>query len=158
MKKTVASSILGAAIALIGYYEGYKPKAYLDPINIPTICYGHTGKDVFIGLTKTKTECDELLSDDVKIAQKAVERLYRGVDPLPDETAAAMISFTYNMGQGALATSTMLKKLNAGDLVGACNELPRWINAGQGINKKPLQGLINRREAEKELCLKGAMK
>jgi lysozyme len=68
------------------------------------------------------------------------------------DTFDALVSFTYNVGAGAFRTSTLLKKLNAGDTVGACNQLPRWNKAGG----KVLPGLTRRRAAEQALCLKGA--
>ena len=62
-----------------------------------------------------------------------------------------MIDFIYNAGEGNFANSTMLKKLNSGDVAGACNELKRWVYSGG----QKLAGLVARREAERDLCLRG---
>lgn len=75
------------------------------------------------------------------------------IDPLikvriPEPTRAALYSFTYNVGSGAFASSTLLKKLNSGDVPGACKELQRWTYAGG----KQMKGLITRREIEREVC------
>ncbi len=71
--------------------------------------------------------------------------------PLSEETRAAFISFVYNAGAGNFALSTMLKKVNAGDIAGGCRQLTRWVYAGG----KKLPGLVLRREAERDLCLSG---
>lgn len=81
------------------------------------------------------------------IVAKAVNPLIKV--NIPDYTRAALYSFTYNVGVGAFSRSTLLKKLNAGDQAGACNELKRWIYAG-GVKWK---GLMTRREVEKAVCL-----
>ena len=61
----------------------------------------------------------------------------------------ALVSFTYNLGARSLSTSTLLKKLNAGDYRGAADEFPRWNKAGGQV----LAGLTRRREAERSLFL-----
>ncbi|MGA6579692.1 glycoside hydrolase family protein, partial [Providencia sp. NPDC089923] len=68
--------------------------------------------------------------------------------PVDEHTKAALYSFAFNVGTGAFAKSTMLKKLNAGDQYGACEELKRWVYAGG----KVWRGLVNRREAEAAIC------
>ena len=70
--------------------------------------------------------------------------------PLNQNQYDALVSFTYNVGVGAYCGSTLVRKLNQGDYTGACNELRRWVYAGG----KRVQGLANRREAERSLCLK----
>ncbi|EAA2619749.1 lysozyme [Salmonella enterica] len=91
-------------------------------------------------------ECDALLNKD--LAQVAAR-----IDPLvkvsiPNSERAALYSFAYNVGTGAFAKSTLLKKLNAGDHAGACDELKRWTYAGG----KQWKGLMTRREIEREVC------
>jgi lysozyme len=71
--------------------------------------------------------------------------------PLNEYQRAALYSFTYNVGTEAFSKSTLLKKLNAGDQSGACDELRRWKLAGG----KKWKGLIKRREIERSLCLAG---
>ena len=150
IQQRIALAAGAAAIAIaapfVAYFEGYRPVAYLDPVAIPTICYGHTA-GVQLGQTKTKAECDELLRADLGQALVHVNRL--ATVPMPDSRRAALASFVYNVGPTAFAGSTLLRKLNAGDAVGACNELPRWVMA----KGKVLPGLVKRRQAERELCL-----
>ncbi|WP_237451604.1 lysozyme, partial [Providencia rettgeri] len=88
------------------------------------------------------------------LLEKDLSKVRKGVDPLikvdiDDNTRAAIYSFVYNVGTGAFARSTMLKKLNAGDIAGACNELKRWTYAGG----KEWKGLITRREIESAVCV-----
>jgi GH24 family phage-related lysozyme (muramidase) len=59
----------------------------------------------------------------------------------------ALTSFVYNAGRGALAGSTLLKKLNAGDYEGAAKEFAKWDK----VNKKSVAGLAKRRAAEADL-------
>ena len=69
---------------------------------------------------------------------------------MSDNTRIAMLSFTYNVGGGALCKSSVARKINAGDLRGGCDALLLY-NRANGV---PLRGLTNRRVAERELCLK----
>jgi lysozyme len=139
---------LAMAASIVAMFEGRSLVAYLDPPGIPTICYGHTG-GVSIGDTATPEECEGLLAEDLKEAAVTFDKEVK--IRVAEETRAALISFIYNAGSGSFKKSTLLKKLNAGDIKGACNELPKWVYAGG----KRIQGLVNRRKAEQELCLKG---
>ena len=67
---------------------------------------------------------------------------------------SALSSFAFNVGIYGLQSSTLLKKLNTGDYLGAANEFPRWNKATIRGIKRPLAGLTRRREAEKQLFLK----
>lgn len=140
---------LAIATALVGYYEGRSLVAYLDPVSIPTICEGFT-HGVQLGDVATDAECDELtrrkLIEYLSVVDRSVP--YR----LPEPTRAALGSFVYNVGPGNYRSSTLLRKLRAGDIVGACRELPRWVYA----KGKLLRGLVLRREKEMEICLQGS--
>ncbi|WP_277850053.1 lysozyme [Moellerella wisconsensis] len=143
----IGSGVIGLSVAMISLFEGVEHKPYKDVVGVTTVCYGHTGSDIVYGKTYTEEECLALL-------EKDLSKVRNGIDPLikvdiSDETRAALYSFTYNFGVGAFSRSTLLKKLNAGDIDGACNELNRWIYAGG----KQWKGLITRREIEKAVCL-----
>lgn len=144
-----------AAVTLIAapftaHHEGLRLQAYLDPVGIPTICYGET-LGVELDQEKTKEECDALFAARLGGFAHAVDALVEPV--MKPETHAALTSFTYNVGINAFRKSTLLRKLNAGDLKGACGELDRWVYAGG----KKFNGLVTRRKAEKELCLSGGI-
>jgi lysozyme len=146
VKKTLPS-VVAIILPVVAAFEGFRPHAYLDPVGIPTICYGST-LGVHLGQKKTKTECDVLLSKELENAVSAVDRNVK--KPIPETRRAALASFTYNVGEGAFRKSTLLRKLNSGDMVGACNELRKWVYA----KGKKLPGLVKRREVERSLCLK----
>lgn len=139
------AATLGVAASVVGYYEGKINITYLDPVGIPTICYGHTAT-ARMGQTHTDEECERLLQEDLSDAVDAVDRLV--TVPLPVERRAALVSFVFNVGEEAFARSTLLRKLNSGDAAGACAELDRWVYAGGRV----LPGLVKRRETERELC------
>ncbi|NSX05107.1 lysozyme [Cupriavidus gilardii] len=137
---------IAAAVPLVAAFEGLRQRAYLDPVGIPTACFGTT-KGVRLGQVYTSEQCDNLLARDLLTANVDVDACVRV--PLTDGQRTALVSFTYNVGRGNFCGSTLVRKLNAGDYVGACNELPRWVYA-KGVK---LPGLVNRREQERALCL-----
>lgn len=147
VKKSLLAGSVAMAVSVVSYFEGRQLVAYVDPVGIPTICYGHTAT-ARVGQARTEAECEALLRQDLGIALSAVDRQ---LPELPPETRAALGSFVFNVGTGAFQSSTLLRKAKAGDLVGACNELPRWVYAGGRV----LNGLVRRREAERDLCLEG---
>lgn len=129
-------------------YEGVSLPAYLDPVGIPTICYGTT-KGVTMGMRATLAECEVYLKEDATYAGKAIARLVRV--PLTQMQYDALVSFVYNVGQGAFASSTLLRKINAGDCRGAGQEFSRWVYA----KGKKLPGLVTRRADEARMWLQG---
>lgn len=133
---------------IVKFYEGLCLKAYLCPAGIPTIGYGHT-KGVALGMTCTKEQADEWVENDFYMAKNDVRAVVRV--PLRENQLDALASFVFNLGVRKLIQSTLLKKLNAGDYVGAANEFDKWVFAAG----KKLKGLVARRAAEKELFLKG---
>ncbi|WP_058358275.1 lysozyme [Xanthomonas translucens] len=149
-----ASGILlsAAGISAIVSHEGLKYKAYPDPGTggAPwTICYGHTGPDVFPGLEVNQAWCDRALARDLLVAQTAVTRAVRV--PITQGEMDAYASFVFNVGEGNWRASTMLRLLNQGKRKEACDQFPRWIYA----NKLKLGGLVSRRYEERATCLSG---
>jgi GH24 family phage-related lysozyme (muramidase) len=133
---------------LLKTWEGCRLSAYPDPASggAPwTIGYGHTGANVVPGLTITQQQADAWLQKDVDHAASAVERLLPGVALLPRQRDA-LISFCFNVGVGALETSTLRKRLLAGESTALVlkEELPRWCKGPHG----PVEGLKKRRAAE----------
>lgn len=140
------------ATTFVAPWEGREYVPYYDVGGVLTVCNGHTGADIIKDHVYSDPECDFLLARDVQIAAFAVENTI--YTKLPDETKAAFISFTFNVGAGNLKSSTLARLANTGDLVGACNQLSRWVF----VKKRVIQGLINRRISERALCLKGLEK
>ena len=142
----VSSLVLTVAgTAMISRFEngpdGPSLEAYLDSVNVPTICTGST-KGVFIGMLATPGECEHRLVEDTTYAGLAVHRLVKV--KLTQDMYNSLVSFTFNCGPGALAGSTLLVKLNQGDYCGAGKQFYRWDHAGG----KKLRGLTIRRYAE----------
>jgi GH24 family phage-related lysozyme (muramidase) len=138
-------------IALIKEFEGCKLTAYQDSVGVWTIGYGWTqpvdGKPIRAGMTIKQETAERLLKTGLVSYESDVSRLVKV--GLTQEQFDALVSFTYNLGARSLSTSTLLRKLNAGDYAGAAEEFLRWNKAGG----KVLNGLTRRREAERALFL-----
>lgn len=142
-----------SAIDLIKEFEGFEPKAYRDPVGIWTIGYGTTksagvGINPKDGMTITQDDAERYL-------QLAVQKFAAQIEDMIDVTVTdnqfgALVSLAYNIGPGALAKSTVMKRLNAGDYQGAADAFAMWNKAGG----KVLPGLTRRRAAERALFLK----
>ncbi len=134
-------------IELIKKYEGCVLKAYKCPSGVWTIGYGHTN-GVKSGMKITKVQALNYLKQDLSVFEKVVTNYVKV--PLNQNQFDALVSFLFNCGSGALKTSTLLKKLNSCDYNGAANEFLKWNKS----NGKVLNGLVRRRQEEKELFLK----
>lgn len=138
------------AIDLIKKYEGFRPQAYQDSVGVWTIGYGTTrinGQPVTQGMTITQDQALQLAQQEANKLWSQIESIVKV--PINDNQMNALVDFAYNLGFNALKTSTLMKKLNAGDFTGAANEFGRWVYAGG----KVLPGLVKRREAERQLFL-----
>ncbi|MDF2514624.1 MAG: muraminidase [Herbinix sp.] len=138
-------------IRLIKSFEGCKLTAYQCPAKKWTIGYGHTGKVDGTSITKgmkiTEAKAIELLKVDLISFEKSVNNLVKV--NLTENQFAALVSFTYNVGAGNLKRSTLLRKLNAGDYIGAAAEFVKWNKAGGIV----LAGLTRRRKEEQALFM-----
>lgn len=143
---------LALAVAVIGGWEGLRLTAYPDRLagNIPTVCYGET-RGVRLGDSYTQAECDTMLQRAIVEFETGLDRCMNPPSQLPMETKVAFVSWSYNVGIGAACGSTLVRLVNRGDYVAACNQLPRWNRAGGVV----VRGLSNRRQAEQQLCLHG---
>ena len=136
-------------IALIKHAEGFAPTPYFCPAGKRTIGYGHVilpGEEFPSHITEAEATA-LLIKDLAERFEPAVEKLVT-VD-LKQGQFDALISFAFNLGPGNLKSSTLLKKLNAGDYGGAANEFMKWTRAAG----KVLPGLVKRRAEEKELFM-----
>jgi GH24 family phage-related lysozyme (muramidase) len=138
-------------LALIKQFEGFMAEPYLCPGGYWTIGYGHViqnPKDYPYRLTRD--EGLELLAKDVMIAERAVLRLISV--PLTQGQFDALVSFTFNLGAGALQRSTLRRKVNREEHADVPAEFRKWVWAGG----RKMNGLIKRRKAEAELYLGNA--
>ncbi len=143
------------ALEIIKFWEGFEAKAYKDAAGLWTIGWGTLLEDkpdlykrfVTNGETISKEEAESLLNNHVSKDLQAIKELIK-VDTTKNQIEA-LKSFVYNVGIGNFKTSTLLKKINAGDKQGAGEEFRKWIYAGG----QKLNGLIKRREEERKLFL-----
>lgn len=137
-------------LAIVKKYEGLRLKPYLCPAGVPTIGWGSTvypnGKAVTLrdAAITPQQASDILLATMVKY-EDAVSRYVQV--PINQNQFDALVDFAYNVGVGNLQTSTLLKKVNASDFVGAANEFGKWVHGGGAV----LPGLVNRRREEADL-------
>lgn len=141
-----------AGLDLIKRFEGFKAAPYLCPANKPTIGYGSCvyadGKPVTLkDAPITEAEADALLADTLGQYERAVTKAAKV--PISQGMFDALVSFAYNVGAANMASSTLIRKLNAGDIKGAAAEFDRWVYGG-GVR---LKGLTKRRDAEQALFL-----
>lgn len=129
---------------LIKSFEGLRLKAYLCPAGVATVGWGHTGPDVVVGQIITRERAEELLAIDLARFERFVEER---CSPATDNQFAALVSFAYNVGEGALKTSTLRRMHLEGDYAGAARQFARWNKAAGRV----LAGLTKRRSAEAAL-------
>jgi lysozyme len=142
------------AVTLIAGFEGFYSRVYRDSVGVPTICYGATAADhVDLNRTYTKPQCQTMLASDIPKydaqAQKCLTS--KAYSAMPPYRHAAIVSFVYNVGEGAFCNSSVARDLNNGNITGACNALLLYNRGGGRV----IAGLTNRRHAERVLCLRG---
>ena len=143
-----------SALQLIKEFEGFVPHSYWDATGkLWTIGYGTTvypsGQKVLKQQVCTREQAVGYLQHDVEtIRLPAIEKLVKV--PVTNTELCALVSFCYNVGTGALAGSTLLKKLNAGEpKIRVADQFMSWVKSGGRV----LSGLVRRRKAERELFL-----
>ena len=134
-------------IELLKHFEGCELKAYQDSVGVWTIGYGHT-KGIYEGLEITQLEAEKMLQDELPEYEGYITD--KVVPMLQQHEYDALVCWVYNLGPTNLSSSTMLKKLNAGEFKEVPFQMKRWDKAGG----QPLLGLTRRRNAE-ALLFKG---
>ncbi|WP_181166221.1 lysozyme [Mesorhizobium sp. B2-6-3] len=145
---------LQIAVPFIAKEEGKRNKAYLDAVNVPTICYGST-RGVRLGMVLSDQECLALLWKEVAEHRNGLHRYFTPatiIVRLPPTRDAAYTSTAFNVGVGGIGKSTATRRLNAGDIAGGCQALTWFDKAGHRV----LRGLFERRKREKALCMLSA--
>jgi len=130
---------------LIKHFEGFEPEIYLDAAGLPTIGYGHLirkGEHKMFENGISEAAGEALLIKDVLLAEQAVCRLINV--SLTNGQFDALVSFTFNLGSGALQRSTLRRKVNREEHEEVPEQLLRWVWAGG----RKLRGLIRRRKRE----------
>lgn len=149
-KVAVAATVgwLAIAIPFVAGFEGFFPRVYRDSVGVKTICYGQTAADgADFSKTYTEAECRAMLGKDLVRYQTMVRKCVPKQQPPHRE--AALVSFVYNLGPGALC-GPVGRNINAGNIAAGCNAMLAYNHAGGRV----LAGLTRRREAERALCLR----
>ena len=148
-KAGIASLVVVLVAApFVALQEGVVLRTYADPVGIPTACAGETDKAVTLRARFSRDECAALLG--ASLLQHAQRMEACVFVPLKEHEAAAVLSWSYNIGTSAACASTLVRKLNAGAPPSEwCAEMTKWNRAGG----KVLPGLVKRRAAESRLCL-----
>ena len=133
-------------LALLRSFEGCRLSSYCDCVGVWTIGFGTT-TNVRPGMTITQQQAESFLKSDLAIFEHAVDRLVKV--PLNDDQFSALVSFTYNVGAGALSSCSALRSLNQGNYADAADRLLFWNKGDNG----ELPGLTRRRHAERSLFL-----
>jgi lysozyme len=154
----VSAAALALACGLIASFEGEVRIPYIDSLGKGkplTVCYGST-INVVPTRTYTAEECQQMLYRDARSHAHEVQAYLPA--NLPDQTAAAFYDFGYNVGTTTFARSSIVRKAQAGDLVGACNAISLYTYTNGKdcrIAANRCSGIVRRRNAEVSLCLKG---
>ncbi|WP_441368263.1 lysozyme [Acinetobacter lwoffii] len=141
-----------SGVDLICNFEGLRLKAYDDGVGVWTIGYGTTkypnGIRVKKGDTCTLDQAKAYMQNDLKAFEQTVSSAVKV--PINQNQFDALVSLAYNIGSTAFKNSTLVRQLNEGNYNAAANQFNVWVNAGG----KRMQGLVNRRAAERTLFLK----
>jgi lysozyme len=132
-------------LALTKSFEGLHLEAYRDCAGIWTIGYGHTSPAISGGQTISELEAEALLRVDLAEAVECVNRAVKAV--ISQNQFDSMVDFCFNAGRGNFLQSTLLRKVNSGDLGGATAQFALWVHAGGEV----VAGLVRRRKAEADL-------
>lgn len=136
-----ALTLSAGGLGSIAVHEGTVNTVYKDVAGIATVCSGHTATVTLADLGKyySPASCKYLLKKDTSSAEAAVKRLVKV--PITQEQYDALVDFTFNVGSGNLASSTLLKKVNSNQCWAAVHEFYKWNRAGGKVQP----GLVNRR-------------
>jgi lysozyme len=146
----VVGSVAAAGLLLFTpAQEGRVLTTYRDLGNVITYCDGAT-ENAQWGKTYTQAECDAQLDRDLERHAAGIAKCIP-MDRLTDGQKIAFVDVAFNVGVANFCSSSMARKANAGDMVGACNALLLWNRVGN----REVAGLTKRRQRERELCLKG---
>lgn len=136
---------LAVATPFIAQWEGKRNDPYRDIVGVQTVCYGETNVPM---RRYSDSECLEMLNSSVATYRDAVLRCTPSLEGHPIQLAA-VTSLAYNIGPSAYCRSTADRRFDAGDLRGGCEAIRLWNKAGGRV----VPGLVNRRNAEYELCV-----
>ncbi len=143
----VGTTAVAGLIAVVAQFEGKSNDPYLDIVKIQTVCFGETRVPM---RRYTDAECEDMLANG--LADFAGPVLVRNPELRGhDAQLIAAVSLSYNIGSAAYSRSTVAKRFSSGDWKGACKAFLAWRFAGG----REVEGLKRRREAERQICMRG---
>lgn len=151
-------ALIGASAAavltpLVATWEGKRNDPYRDIAGILTVCYGETRN--IQNRRYSDAECSAMLEEGLVDFAKPVLRCTPGLRQHPNALAAS-ISLSYNIGSAAYCRSTAARYFRQGDIRRGCNNFLSWNKARVNGRLQPVKGLTNRRNAERDICLRDA--
>lgn len=155
-KGVIGAAVVAMTIPFLAQWEGKRNHAYLDTIASPpvwTVCYGQTGPKAYKGAYYTDAECMEMLEEEVWGFYNRLDLMMTNRN-IPKSVQFGLLELMYNVGDGQMRKSTILRLANEARYKDACLQLDRWVNAGG----KKIKGLVNRRNASREMCMKDVNK
>lgn len=165
MNKNIKQKLIAAFIALglsapaafVAYdltypSEGLVQHVYLDPVSLPTVCIGRMDKSLKLGQKFSVDECMKMFAEDWKKHQAQLNSVVR-VGYASEWQKEALTDFTFNLGITAVKSSTLIRKLNTKDHIGACRELTKWVKGRVKGQLVTLRGLVTRRNNTMPFCM-----
>lgn len=146
-----SAAVIAGTVAFLKPWEGFEPKPYRDIVGVVTWCYGET--EGRAKASYSEQECSSLLAARIQDYYGPISACW-GPEVearMTDNMRVAFTSAAYNFGTGAFCKSSMVRLLKEGEYAAACEALMMYVRAGGRVVK----GLVNRRNAERKLCLKG---
>jgi lysozyme len=148
--RTVKATVTDDGALLVDHIKGPQYlRAYLDIVDVPTICDGDT-KGVRVGMVETEAGCTARLERQLIAHAAPVLKCVPGLKGR-DNQLVASVSLAYNIGTSGFCRSTVARRFNAGNWRGGCDAMLMWNKAGG----REIRGLTLRRQRERAICLKG---
>lgn len=151
------SAAVASSAPVTQKWEGMRHRAYYDPAHIPTVCWGHTGKDVRVGMWWTDNQCHLVFTQD----QERLAIVAARCTPTPvirnKYMMGSVVDFSFNGGPGLYCKSEMMRQFWTAHYTKACIGYTKYVYATDRRTgtKIVLKGLVSRRDDEMALCMKG---
>lgn len=145
------------AAPLTQKWEGKKNRAYYDPAHIPTVCWGHTGKEVHVGMLWTDGQCHDVFTKDQQRLAIGAARCTPSAVIRNKFMMGSVVDFSFNGGPGLYCKSSMMRYFWQGNYAHGCAGYTQYIYATDKRTGKKivLKGLVSRRDDERAMCMRG---
>lgn len=150
-----SATVVTGALGLVRPWEHEVRVGYVDPVGVPTYCYGATGPSAVVGRQYTHAECEARLMADVRRHSEPLANCLTNTHA-PPHLVSALEDLSFNIGPSGVCRSQVIRDTNAGRFREACNALPNYNTAvdRRTHRRRVIRGLTNRRNAERAYCLR----